>query len=243
MYGRYECEGLYYPTTPSVPRPCTVCLAVSQILLVPSRMTCSAAGLTAMICLLGKDPIPSPRIMNAKDTIAYFRSIGLELTPSTQAGCRWTMKGIDGYGLSQHYPSLKFVRGRAKLAIQSHFQQAHDAKKVLVLTATKSHPGWVDVDRWFHDETGEMEFPPSICSPTTTDHPLPLHWRSAYANLIGPHGSPEMPLFGRIMNLGMIALHMNDPSFCPRVASGCAHGKHKNSVSGPPETLGSQMSI
>ncbi|MET4728560.1 hypothetical protein ABIE09_002370 [Lysobacter enzymogenes] len=152
--------------------------------------------------------------MNIQQSMHYFSTIGLELRPSELRYFRWKMMAPNGLGTIIHYRSLKDVWNGTKMYASSHLKQACVAKLVLDIVSHQTHPDWMQVEKWFHDE---VEHLPAFISELYKDHEdveFPHKWRAAYAQLMLPYGHPENPILGRAIERGMLALHQKDPACC-----------------------------
>ncbi len=171
--------------------------------------------------------------MNARDSAAYFESIGLELLPSPAEHHRWQLLIPDGHGQVLDFLSLDHLWRFVKLQVLSHFQQVWVADEIISVVESQSHPDWQELDKWFHGEVLDLpEFTTSIWNhvmATTTMSSLPHCWRRAYTLLIRPYGSPEYPLFGRALRNGMLELHARNPALCCWPKCGISHVGHRDS--------------
>lgn len=165
--------------------------------------------------------------MNARDSTAYFKSIGLDLIRTDHEVLRWKIMVPDGHGHIMHFHNLKHLWGFVACQAFSHFQQVEQAEEVLRIVASKSHPDWEKVDAWFHHDTCHL---PAFVTHIQITHPkvsMPRHWKARYAKLIQSYGRAELPLFGRTLCKGMLALHDQNPAFCCRPTTGSGHAKRR----------------
>lgn len=149
--------------------------------------------------------------MNARKSIAYFRSIGLELRPSTAKHQRW-MLVVPGDPDVFQFASLsgvwEFFRD---VWVLEHFQEAWIAERVIgeimkdPVAAMVEARSWADEASERVSEISEIECNIWDKAPQATEC-FSRNWRLAYVKLIEPYGQPEHPIYGRILRKHMLAL-------------------------------------
>ena len=163
--------------------------------------------------------------MNARESIAYFESIGLELRPSTAKHQRW-MLAVPGDDDVHYFASLSdlwdFFKGVWAL---EHFQEAWIAEKVLFEIMKEPSAAMIVAKRWAHgvyDRVSEIELNFWDKAPQDVEC-FSRNWRSAYAKLIKPYGDPQHPIYGRILDKQLLALLTEEPASCRQPLSERAH--------------------
>jgi hypothetical protein len=152
--------------------------------------------------------------MNARESIAYFESIGLALRPSTARHQRWalTTAGDDDVF---HFASLSqlWVFFKDVWALE-HFQEAWVAEKVISEIMKDPSAAMIVAKSWAHgatDRISEVELNFWDKAPRKTEC-FSRSWRTVYAKLIKPYGDPEHPIYGRILHEHMLALLAEEPA-------------------------------
>jgi hypothetical protein len=176
--------------------------------------------------------------MNARESIAYFKSIGVELRPSKMKRQRWWLS-VFGDDDGMHFTSLPEIWDYFKGCwAQQHFEDALAAQWTLdaICRYARSESEWRDIERWARDEIECLpHFASEIAEKTMGEAegcPLPRQWRRAYTKLICPLGEPEFPIFGRILQEKVLALLANETACYQRMPAGSAHDGHGDTAVG-----------
>jgi hypothetical protein len=164
--------------------------------------------------------------MNARESIAYFKSIGWELRPSTMERQRWWLS-IFGDDDGMHFRSLPDVWDFfKKIKVLDHFRQALSAQWTLdaIQRYDRYGPERREIERWARDEIEELPyFASEIADKTMSEAEgcsLPKQWRRAYKKIIEPLGALHYAVYGCILQRGVLAFSADDSASYGQMPAG-----------------------
>jgi hypothetical protein len=172
--------------------------------------------------------------MNARDSIAYFKSIGWELRPSKMERQRWWLS-VFGDDDGMHFTSLPDMWDYFKnIHALDHFQQEWIAERVLDIVLNDSGLIKVEAEKQLRGEANQLlELSSDIWDQAPEDmSAFPRHWRSAYAKLIQPLGAPQHPVYGCLLKRGLLALFAEEAASYRQTQAGNGHVKETDTAVG-----------
>lgn len=175
--------------------------------------------------------------MNARESIVYFKSIGLELRPSKMKSQRWWL-GVPGDDYGFHFDSLSEMWDDFKNCwAQQHFEDASAAQWTLdaIRRYDRYGPERREIERWANDEVDLPYFASEIAEKTIEEAEgctLPKQWRRVYAKLIGCSYQPELPIFALILQEKVLALLADEAACCAQTSAGSEHVKERDTAVG-----------
>lgn len=120
---------------------------------------------------------------------------------------------------------------------QQHFEDALAAQWTMdaIRRYDQCGPERREIERWARDEFDLSYFASEIADKTMDEAngcTLPKQWRRAYAKLIGPSDQPELPIFGRIFQVKVLALLADEAACCAQTSVGSEQVKERDTAVG-----------